>query len=407
MARKTKFAPWKEVNAENPTSSESRDYKIVHGLGDLEWHYNSSTHDAPKRFSFVPRPSGILGAVKGNVVDTKVETQTLYFSDLNSGVSGFVQLLYSNVMNGVYKGFQLNFKIFHADPGHEDEDIWESFKIDDHRGFEPLRFISKDVEFVFEPSKLPQDQSIGTLNVKVDMKKGSDVEDLNVNLQVELCEGYKIEPDGFNYYLDKAVREEDIPSAIAKCKKYMKHTIVPRGWCKGSINYTLRSGKQVHFELGKAPVIYLDAVQGLVPNKAASRWNFMCFHSVSYSTFCIEFTTTDEYDYTTVTTWCTTHHDKIISIGSRVNHDSVKFNSVEEDKETGWNRPTAITFPSGFQESQLRLINRYDVLSELPQIIRKIAHSIVRIRPYLYQYCQRSRFHDEPGISIVESTFIS
>lgn len=45
-------------------------------------------------------------------------------------------------MGGIYKGFQLNFKIFKAsseENSEEDIDIWESFKIDNIKDFDTLK----------------------------------------------------------------------------------------------------------------------------------------------------------------------------------------------------------------------------------------------------------------------------
>lgn len=49
-------------------------------------------------------------------------------------------MLYSSVVGGVYKGFQLNFKVFRSrEDKTEDIDIWQSFKLEDLESFEPLK----------------------------------------------------------------------------------------------------------------------------------------------------------------------------------------------------------------------------------------------------------------------------
>ena len=53
------------------------------------------------------------------------------------------------------------------------------------------------------------------------------------------------------------------------------------------------------------------------------------------------------------------------------------------------------------------MINRYDVLGELPGVVKSVAQNIAHIKPYIYQYCQESTYKNEKGVSIVESTFIS
>ena len=164
-----------------------------------------------------------------------------------------------------------------------------------------------------------------------------------------------------------------------------------------------------NISLTDVPVVYLDAVQGLLPNKAASKWNFLCFQSENYSVLAIEFTTPRDHDNVTVTVWSITEKNKLISIGSSVQSPKrhVRFRATSTDKESGWVYPTSIKFPGGFSEHDLRLVNRYDVLGELPSMVRSLAQKIVSIKPFIYQYCQPSKYKHEKGISIVESTFIS
>ena len=62
---------------------------------------------------------------------------------------------------------------------------------------------------------------------------------------------------------------------------------------------------------------------------------------------------------------------------------------------------------NGFEESNLRLVNRYDIMSELPAFIRSIAENLANMKPFIYQFCQKSKFDDDEGVSIIESTFIN
>lgn len=391
---KVKFAPIREVSSEDG-------YTLVNDIKQLEWFVVSHKQAL--------KSNGLFKAVKKSV-ETRVETQTLYFTDLQSGKCGFVQLLYSSVVGGVYKGFQLNFKVFRSrDDQTEDVDIWQSFKLDDVEFFEPLRVVTRGASFEFKTA--PHDDAVtATLMIKVDIPGGSQKSSgLKIDLMVDLFEGFTVKPNGCNYYLDKAVSTDELNKhdGSVHSKKMLRHLFVPRVKCHGSISYTTAKGRDVTLDLIDVPGLYIDAVQGLAPQKAARTWNFLCYQNRLSSLLCMEFTTSDSHKQNTVTVWCHTEENKIKAVGSSVNGNKVKFNATKKDEETGWAYPESITFPLNFTEKELRLVNRYDVLGEMPSIVKSLVENIASVKPFIYQYCQDSVFEGEKGISIVESTFIS
>ncbi|CAI4046456.1 uncharacterized protein SKDI_12G2580 [Saccharomyces kudriavzevii IFO 1802] len=399
---KTKFAPVREVLSEE----DHDNYTKFQDTSKLEWFCRTSNH---KKF----KSHSLWKAVK-NPTETRIETQTLYFTDLTNDKCGFIQLLYSSVMGGIYKGFQLNFKIFKAsskDESEENIDIWESFKIENIKDFDTLKVESDNVSFHFVPLENPSSNGFAQLLIKIDIPKGSTsslLKDLKVDVTVNLQEGFIINPDGSNYYLDNSISLDELskrdPSSTSR--RMVRHVFVPRGFCNGTISYK-KKDKLVKLDLNDTPMLYLDAVQGLIPNKAASKWNFLCFNGRKRSMMCIEFTTTKEYGSTTVTIWAVSDKEKILEVGSSVNDHAVKFPSTQEDKQNGWKYPTSIAFPRGFEESNLRLVNRYDIMGEVPAFIRSIAENLANMKPFIYQFCQRSKFEDDEGVSIIESTFIN
>lgn len=391
---KVKFAPVREVKSKD-------DYIVVNDIKQLEWFVLSHKEEL--------KSNGLFKAVKKSV-ETRVETQTLYFTDLQSGKCGFVQMLYSSVVGGVYKGFQLNFKVFRSrEDKTEDIDIWQSFKLEDLESFEPLKVVTRGASFEFK-SASHDDTLTATLVIKVDIPEGSDkTSGLKIDLMVDLYEGFMIKPNGCNYYLEKAVSPDELKQADegVHSKKMLRHLFAPRVKCHGTISYNNSKGNKVTLDLIDVPGSYIDAVQGLPPQKAARKWNFLCYQSRLSSVLCMEFTTGDSQKQTTVTVWCQTENDKIKAVGSSVNETPVKFNSTEKDEQTGWSHPKSITFPLNFTEKNLRLVNRYDVLGEMPSIVKSLVENIASVKPFIYQYCQDSEFEGEKGISIIESTFIS
>ncbi|KAL3241640.1 uncharacterized protein RNJ42_02754 [Nakaseomyces bracarensis] len=410
---KTKFAHVREVQVKDPILNDQKNhgrnsdsFTIISDVSQLEWFFNGE--GAKKK-----KGSGLLRAVK-QTVETKVETQTLYFADTKTKKCGFVQLLYSSVLGGLYKGFQLNFKVFSCVEEEIKCDVWESFKLEDVTTFDALKFVSKNVTFEFEDVEFRDDvfDKFAVLHITVNVAdSNNNVKDLALKLDIDLYPGYMINPDGCNYFLDKAVSESKIHQH--ESTKMIRHVFIPKGQASGKISYKRldeTSGKYVDFDIAlkKTPVVYVDAVQGLQPNKAASRWNFCWFQSENHSTLTMEFTTTPEHGSKTMTLWSTSDGEHGLNfIGSSLEKNKVTFTKTKTDKENGWKYPVGIKFPAGYQEDHLRLINRYDVLGELPGVVKSVAQNIAHIKPYIYQYCQESEYKGEKGISIIESTFIS
>ena len=387
-------------------------YKTVNKLSDLSWKVPKDGFEK----------SSALKIKKS--MDSKIETQTLYFTDLESGVSGFIQILYSHVLGGFYRGFQLNFKIFsHKKDVASDFEIWETYKLND---MEFVKSASKSENYVYlgakgkktsiaftkNPKKKTNKKYYANLDIDIEIPK----KDLIIHLQAFLGDGFMISPSGCSYYLDKEINyKEDNLSDIKRSgrtsEKYMRHLFMPNGYVEGHIEYT-KGDDLLEINLVKVPVVYIDAVQGLLPNKAARMWNFLCFKSKSYTVTLMEFITTEEYGSVTVSIWSISENDKLTSIGSQIDNDRiVRYKEVDVDKETGWEYPTTVKFDfmngDKMKIKNMNMVNRFDILGELPSAVRKAAQSIANIKPYLYQYCQEAEFRGEKGTSIVEATFIS
>lgn len=412
----------------------SRDHvEVLDEIDDFAWYVprRSKNHRLP----------GFLS--RGKM--TSVETQTIYFMDPESRYSGFVQMLYSNVMGGLYKGFQINFKIFSPNKDLEDQfNVWESIKLDGNIRFQDSDLTVKgdNVTFQFrDPIKISKKiidgadkdgndgknkknfETVTNLKIKVKIPSIG----LSIDLRCNLGKGFKISPDGCSIYLDKPISKDELQrikssnpgdiSQIILKNKYLRHQFAPLGQIFGIIKYNKKKdGEQQVLKLRHSPMVYLDAVQGMLPNKIAKRWNFLYFQSKNYTILAIEYLTIEQFDNVKVTIWTICEGNEIKYIGSDINNNEmIKFNSVKKDSQNGWEYPTEMTFnflnsdenvPS-FTVKNMNLVNRYDILGELPGIINTLAKKIANIKPYLYQFCQPSKYKDEEGVSIIETTFIS
>lgn len=96
----------------------------------------------------------------------------------------------------------------------------------------------------------------------------------------------------------------------------MRHAFWPRCTAEGTI--TTKEGP-VDFK-GKA--LYSNALQGMKPHHAASKWNFIDFQGPNYSAVLMEFTTPPSYGSTVVNVGGIVSKDKIITAGcaNKVTH---------------------------------------------------------------------------------------
>lgn len=407
-----RFVPLKRNKAPSEENVE-----IIKDVNELAWFIPSNKPKNSNSFNLFKR--------EAKTSLTQIETQTIYFVNLNDKVCGFIQILYSNVMSGIYKGFQLNLKIFTPIPNdsrNKELEVWETIKLDNIK-FDDNNLTVRGKNFDYEIKAFTTTKrnqfNLGLITINIILSQ------LEIKLKLHLGEGFRISPGGCSYYLDKKIdpSELDSLSTNRKLKKYMRHQFVPIGKCEGTIKYfTDRKGKTVSEDklkegtnklvLQEVPILYIDAVQGLLPNKAAKRWNFLYFQSEAYCIQILEYLTTKSYDSVKVTIWSITQNDKIISKNCEINNDNiVQIIDTKIDQENKFNIPTKVKFK--FTEtdeiiiSELNLVNRYDILGEFPHIVKKLANEIINLKPYLYQYCQECEFNGEKGISIYETSFVS
>ena len=181
------------------------------------------------------------------------------------------------------------------------------------------------------------------------------------------------------------------------------------------------------------PGMFVHAIQGMRPNLVAARWNFAHFQSPAHggvSAIQMEFTTIDAYGrkgagsgfvtvnvgglvlggklaaVTAETKW--PDEDQAASAGviSRAAHTK-----TAHDPDTGYNAPTELTFrwaaPSvladapgsidaavtldvGPPDAMKGLIEKVDVLAEIPYVIKTMVNYVAGTKPYIYQVRSRS-----------------
>jgi len=234
---------------------------------------------------------------------------------------------------------------------------------------------------------------------------------------------------------------------------YVFHKFWPRTKCSANI---VVKGKAI---IAKGDGMFVHAIQGMRPNLVASRWNFAFFESKENggaSAIMMELTTTPDFGkrgngsggvkinvgslvvggkllaVTAETIWPGETVDETAEIQSRAVHVDTK-----KDKDTGYNAPTRLAYhwsgPSlsaeapgtvkasidltvGDPQSYTGLVEKVDVLAEIPKVIKAVIAYAAGTKPYIYTWCNPTTLSvtlpggeksDINGIVFNEATFIS
>lgn len=241
-------------------------------------------------------------------------------------------------------------------------------------------------------------------------------QDLQVSLELlrpASIPGYKVGkgPQGGYSYFGTDPQKSD---------GYVIHRFWPRLQATGHL---IRSGKA---DPVKGTGMFVHAIQGMRPNLVASAWNFAHFQSDQLggvSAIQMEFTTLDTYGkrgagsggvvvnvgslvignklatVTTETKW--PGEAATGSVISRTTHLK-----TEHDPETSYNKPTEVLFEwkgtalhpdapgavegkllidLGTNESPKGLIEKVDVLAEIPYVLKVAVNYVAGTKPYIYQ----------------------
>lgn len=349
---------------------------------------------------------------------TSVQTQTFYFTDLDAGIVGFAQIIHSNIMS-VHTTAQFTFRLHRVAPladGNAPVDvvkatsdpktasIWTSTKLTNFRTDGPNFY----ADFV----ALELDQETDTYTIRSSVNEESLV-DLKVQ---RLSPGVVFGHDGITKYGDN----KDEPWGL------MRHVFWPRCKVEGTITTPSDSIKITGYSM------FVMALQDMKPHHAAKAWNFINFQSRHYAAVQMEFTTPKSYAATKVNVG-------LIASDSAILHASID-NAIEHQKaevdEVGWPVPKSIEFKyvSANEKEPVTvatvkgpldvLVERVDVMAEIPQFIKSIVTGVVGTKPFIYQYSNEFELEFNspekllegkpseqltlgPGIAFNEVTFIT
>ncbi|KDR76252.1 hypothetical protein GALMADRAFT_247550 [Galerina marginata CBS 339.88] len=337
------------------------------------------------------------------------ETQIFYVIT-EDGTSLMCQVIHSAV--GVwYPTIQFTCKIANPAKG---EKTWKSLNVTNFVTPPPGldKRSSKADEFSVTYKAHPGSEFPETYTVRANLGT-----DLQVSLEVQRpasIPGYKVgkgPQGGYSYF----------GTDTSKADGYVIHRFWPRIQATG---HFIRSGKAEPFQ---GTGMFVHAIQGMRPNLVASAWNFAHFQSEQLggvSAIQMEFTTLNTYGkrgagsggvvvnvgsvviggklaaVTTETKWPGEEHTG--SVVSRATHLK-----AEHDAETSYGKPSEIDFewkaPSvvtdapgtvqaklhanlGTVEKPQGLIEKVDVLAEIPYVLKVAVNYVAGTKPFIYQW---------------------
>ncbi|KAH8889727.1 oxidative stress survival, Svf1-like protein [Thozetella sp. PMI_491] len=326
---------------------------------------------------------------------TNVESQTFYFFGENGFVL-FAQVIFSNVA-GVRKTCQFNAKLFYRDSSKPH--LWSTNPLNNNSFSDDMTAFYDDHVAL----ELSEDGTYYTIKSDCD-------DDAIVNLKItRTAPGFHIGETGNTLFGD------DFANPWGK----MRHAFWPRCVTEGTL-----LTKEGPVDL-KGRGFYVYALQGMKPHHAAAKWNFCNFQGPKHSAILMEYTTPESYGFTKVNVGGIAVDGEIIMANALSTAEHVK---TSLDEENGWEIPTDIKFTwtgaakdgkevtASIEGSFGGLLDKIDVMEELPGFVKKILGNVAGTRPYIYQFLPNKKLSlklkvgdeeiTEEGELFSEATFI-
>ncbi|WFC98590.1 Putative cell survival pathways protein [Malassezia yamatoensis] len=340
------------------------------------------------------------------------ETQ-VWYTFLEDGAFVMSQIIYSSV--GLWNPqVHMTFKYFHPTTGRK---IWKSTKAE---GFTPLdtdRRCTKSSAFNVTLKDLPDGEQEYMIQANLD----KDVQLMYSMKRPAKAHGWKLgqgERGGFTYFGE----------SVKTPAGYVVHRFWPYAVTSGMI---VLDGAAIE---AKGQGTFVHAIQGMRPNLVASRWNFCTFQSPEQdgvTAMIMEFTTTSDYGILhvnsdgssskrtpqTVTIGSLVHKGELISVvastrdldassdaASRHSQTRIQHLDLTQDDFTGYKVPQAISYHWDGHTIQNKkaisadlrlelgepaftkgLVDKVDVMEEIPFFVKKLVNYVAGTKPYIYQ----------------------
>ena len=311
-----------------------------------------------------------------------------------------------------YPTIQFTFKIYNPNTG---ERLWKSINVSN---------------FATPPPGLDKRSSKGDqFSITYRAKPGSDTPEsysitANLDNDVQIALDVVRAPDAPGFKIGKGPKGgySYFGADTASPESHVLHAFWPRTTCKGVL---VVKGQAIE---AKGTGMYVHAIQGMRPNLVAARWNFAHFVSEAHggtSAIQMEFTTIDAYGrhgsgsgFVTVNIGSLVVGGKLVAVTAETKYPDEPLPETAEvmsraihsktapDADTGYAAPTELTFrwaaPSilpeapgsldatvvvdvGQPNAYKGLVEKVDVLAEIPTVIKTMIAYAAGTKPYIYQ----------------------
>jgi len=213
-------------------------------------------------------------------------------------------------------------------------------------------------------------------------------------------------------------KDKETPDGAAGTDGYVVHRFWPRCHVSGIV----RMGNEVLSLDSGSRGIFIHAIQGMRPNLVACRWNFGYFNSSDekegVSLVMMEFTTTSSYGNQVVNIGSVVVDDRLVAVAAEGTSKHLDTEPVDSDTsypapgkiEWNWGKsrcllpsmgdaknntveasilldmspkePAAAGQPRKFSG----LIEKVDVLAQIPYLVKKVISYVAGTKPYIYQF---------------------
>ena len=161
-------------------------------------------------------------------------------------------------------------------------------------------------------------------------------------------------------------------------------SMVHKFWPRCTVTGTMQTPSKTYDMKGRG--MFIMALQGMKPHHAAAKWNFIDFHTPTYSAVLMEFTTPPSYGRTSVVVGGIAKDGEIVCAGSS---HSITHLAVNQDSDTDWPEPKAVLVEWTGKDKEGREVkaelmgdlgtraDRVDVLAHIPGFVKTIVGGVV------------------------------
>lgn len=354
----------------------------VTGIAEPEYgaEYIHTATDRVRHAQKQPYSKSTINDMKWLAPDhTNVETTTFYYSQSDTGIMGFAQIIHSNIV-GLYTQAQFTFRVFDS-KNPDSLNLWTSTKLENFR-IDGTNFYADNLSLVLsEDGTEYHFKSSVNENSVIDLKFkqlvngcklgddpmtyfGDNIQEPwgtmrhifwprnsvtgSIKIKVEKNQKDSMNMDSLKEKTDEILNETNVEEITIRTEDDASETITNKENKNDDTKKTdtvvtdiseddnnLESREFIFKPDGNSLSLFIMAIQGMKPHHAAKNWNFLYFHSNEHSIAIMEFITPKSYGCTKVSVGILTDTKNVLAM--TIDNDFQHLEHKMDD--VGWNVP--------------------------------------------------------------------